>query len=196
MISRYPVYLIDDDDAVREGLSLLFRAHQMTAVTFADPQSFLAQVNPSRPGFLLVDLKMPQVSGMDLHQRLLERGINWPLAIITGHGDVAACRSAFKSGAADFLTKPVPAETLFASISAMESQLDAAVERQGAEALLSTLTPRESEILDMICLGLETKEIANALNISHRTVDSHRVNISTKLGTSSIAELVRMVRST
>lgn len=192
MTSRYPVYLIDDDLAVREGLSLLFRTRKIPILTFADPQSFLARVDSNKPGLLVVDLSMPRVSGLDLHQRLLERGILWPLTIITGHGDVAACRSAFRAGVADFLTKPVDADTLFASISMMERQLDTALERQQALALLSKLTPRENEILSMIYNGLETREIANALNVSPRTVDSHRVNICTKLRTSSIVEFVHL----
>lgn len=194
MTSRYPVYLIDDDDddAVREGLSLLFRAWDMVVRTFVDANSFLEQVDRNKPGYLLVDLKLPQVTGLELHQRLLAQGIRWPLVILTGYGDVAACRAAFQVGVTDFLSKPVDADTLFATIGGMERLLDAALERQQDEALLATLTPRESEILNMICRGFDTRAIANALGISPRTVDAHRVNISTKLRTTSVVEFVRM----
>jgi len=192
MTSRYPIYLIDDDDTVREGLSLLFRASDMAVRTFVDANSFLEKVDRNKPGFLLVDLKMPQVNGLELHQQLVARGIRWPLVILTGHGDVAACRAAFQVGVMDFLSKPVDADTLFATIHAMERLLDTVLERQQDEALLATLTPRESEILNMICRGFDTKGIANALGISPRTVDAHRVNISTKLGTTSVVEFVRM----
>lgn len=192
MTSRYPIYLIDDDDTVREGLSLLFRASDMAVLTFVDANAFLEKVDRNKPGFLLVDLKMPQVNGLELHQQLVARGIRWPLVILTGHGDVAACRAAFQVGVMDFLSKPVDADTLFATIHAMERLLDTALERQQDEALLATLTPRESEILNMICRGFDTKGIASALGISPRTVDAHRVNISTKLGTTSVVEFVRM----
>lgn len=186
------VYLIDDDEAVREALALLLGTYGIGVETFGDPAVFLAHVDENKPGCLVMDLRMPLVSGLQLHQKLAERGITWPTIMITGHGDVAACRRAFKAGIQDFLTKPVDGEVLVEALHQAFANLDTWLERRDARALLGTLTEREREVLDMVARGWASKEIAAALDLSARTIDAHRANIADKLGTSSVAEQVRL----
>ncbi|MGU3495755.1 response regulator transcription factor [Xanthobacteraceae bacterium A53D] len=186
------VYVIDDDEAVREALALLLRTYGMSVETFGDPTVFLAHVDAEKPGCLLLDLRMPMVSGLQLQQKLTERGIDWPAIMITGHGDVNACRRAFKAGIVDFLTKPVDEQVLLDALQAASALLEQALERKEAHALLGRLTEREREVLDMVCRGWATKEIAASLAVSARTIDAHRANIAEKLGTSSVAEFVRL----
>ncbi len=191
-MSRPLVYIVDDDEAVRKALALLLGTYGMAVEDHGDPAQFLARLDPARPGCLLVDLRMPLVTGMQLHERLQERGIDWPLIMITGHGDVSACRRAFKAGVQDFLTKPIDEQVLVDALHAGFASLDGLRERREARQLLATLTEREREVLDMVCKGLATKDIALALAVSARTIDAHRANIAEKLGTSSVAEFVRL----
>lgn len=186
------VYLVDDDEAVREALAFLLSTYGIVAETFGDPQTFLAHVDEDKPGVLVVDLRMPLVSGQQLHQKLGERGIDWPTIMITGHGDVAACRRAFKAGIQDFLTKPVDGEVLVDALQQGFASLDAGLEKREVRALLAKLTEREREVLDMVARGWASKEIAVALEVSARTIDAHRAKIAEKLGTSSVAEQVRL----
>lgn len=186
------VYLVDDDEAVREALAFLLSTYGIVAETFGDPQTFLAHVDEDKPGVLVVDLRMPLVSGQQLHQKLGERGIDWPTIMITGHGDVAACRRAFKAGIQDFLTKPVDGEVLVDALQQGFLSLDAGLEKREVRALLAKLTEREREVLDMVARGWASKEIAVALEVSARTIDAHRAKIAEKLGTSSVAEQVRL----
>lgn len=192
---KTPVYLVDDDEAVREALSLLLGTYGYAVTGFADPTSFLAAAETLRPGCLLVDLRMPAVSGLQLQERLAERGIDWPFIVITGHGDINACRRAFKAGAVDFLTKPIDEQVLVEAVQAALARLDSQQEDDEARQLLATLTDREREVLDMVSRGWATKQIADALSISPRTIDTHRAHIAEKLGTSSVAEFVRLVAS-
>lgn len=186
------VYLVDDDAAVRQALTLLLSTYGMTVEAFADPATFLAHVDAERPGCLLLDLRMPMISGIQLKEKLAARGIDWPAVMITGHGDVNACRRAFRAGVVDFLTKPVDEQVLLDALGAAARALDALLERREAMSLLASLTDREREVLDMVCRGWASKEIAAALKVSPRTIDAHRANIAEKLGTSSVADLVRM----
>lgn len=186
------VYIVDDDAPVREALSLLLRTYGLRVEAFADPATFLAHLDPRQPGCLLIDLRMPAISGLQLKQALSERGIDWPAIMITGHGDVSACRRAFKAGMVDFLTKPIDETVLLDAIQSAAKQLEAVLERQEAAALLETLTEREREVLDMVCRGWATKDVAAALNVSVRTIDAHRAHIAEKLGTSSVADFVRL----
>lgn len=186
------IYLIDDDEAVREALSLLLQTYGMHVETFRDPATFLAHVDPQKPGCLLLDLRMPMISGLQLQQKLLERGIDWPAIMITGHGDINACRRAFKAGILDFLSKPVDEQVLLEALETASQELDKILERAEAQKLISRLTDREHEIFDLICKGFGSKEIASALNISVRTIDAHRANIAEKLETSSVVDFVRL----
>ncbi|MDJ1159260.1 response regulator [Chelatococcus sp. SYSU_G07232] len=192
MSPQPPVYLVDDDEAVRDALSLLLRTYGIEVESFAEPCAFLTGLDRRKPGCILLDLRMPAISGLQMQERLLARGCNWPVILVTGHGDVHACRRAFKAGAVDFLTKPVDEQALIEALHAAFRALQSSRERAEAQALLARLTEREREVLDMISRGWSTKEIAGALGISPRTVDTHRANLAEKLGTTSVAEFVRL----
>ncbi len=189
------VYLVDDDEAVRSALSLLLETVGLTVRSFASPEIFLAQAADHAPGCLVLDIRMPAISGLKLQERLTEQGVTWPTVIISGHGDIEACRRAFRNGAIDFLSKPVDEQDLIDAIqkghAELEAQQQASAERAEAVALVQHLSTREQEVLEMIAKGLTTKQIADALELSPRTVESHRAAIAAKAGTSSAAELTR-----
>lgn len=191
-----PVYLVDDDDAVREALSLLLRTVDIDIRGFASPEAFLAALDGLPPGCLILDIRMPMISGLKLQERLKDRGVDWPTVVISGHGDIEACRRAFRNGAIDFLSKPVDEQDLIDAIQKGQSALDKrcrkASEVDEARRLLARLTEREAEVLEMIAKGLTTRQIADALALSARTVDSHRAAIGAKIGTTSAAELTRL----
>jgi FixJ family two-component response regulator len=191
-----PVYLIDDDEAVRHALSLLLSTVGVAVNGFADPQAFLARVPQLAPGCLIVDIRMPAISGLKLQEKLTEQGIDWPTIVISGHGDIEACRRAFRNGAIDFLSKPVDEQDLIDAIQkgqdALERSLSRRAEKAETLALLATLTPREREVLDRIAEGFTSRQIAEGLGLSPRTVESHRAAIGAKLGTTSQAEMTRL----
>lgn len=193
---KSPVYLVDDDAAVREALTLLLRTVGLQARGFASPDSFLAALDGLAPGCLILDIRMPVISGLKLQEQLAGRGVDWPTVVISGHGDIEACRRAFRNGAMDFLSKPVDEQDLIDAIQRGHAELDKrqrlASEADEARQSLSRLTGREIEVLEMIAKGLTTRQIAEALELSPRTIDSHRAAIGTKTGTTSAAELARL----
>ncbi|MFC3207406.1 response regulator transcription factor [Aquamicrobium soli] len=192
----HPVYLVDDDEAVRKALTLLLSTVGISVTGFADPQAFLAQVPKLGPGCLILDIRMPAISGLKLQERLAEQGIDWPTIVISGHGDIEACRRAFRNGAVDFLSKPIDEQDLIDAIQkgqeALARTLNLRAEKAETLALLAALTPRESEVLDRIAEGFTTRQIAEGLGLSPRTVESHRAAIGAKLGTTSQAEMTRL----
>lgn len=187
-----PVYLVDDDEGVRSALSLLLSTYGIRIETFGDPTAFLARAPKLKPGVLMLDLRMPAITGLQLHEKLRAIGCDWPTIICTGHGDVHACRRAFKAGVVDFLTKPIDEQVLIEALQQASGALDARAEKAEAAQLVAQLTDREREVLDMVGRGWSTKEIAEALRLSPRTVDTHRANIAQKLGTTSVAEFARL----
>lgn len=191
-----PVYLVDDDDAVRRALSLLLSTVGIKVAGFSDPQTFLAQVSRLDPGCLVLDIRMPAISGLKLQERLTEHGIDWPTIVISGHGDIEACRRAFRNGAIDFLSKPVDEQDLIDAIhkghELLERTMRAHAEKAETLALLAALTQREREVLDRIAAGFTTRQIAEGLGLSPRTVESHRAAIGAKLGSTSQAEMTRI----
>lgn len=197
MTARGPVHLVDDDADVRAALSLLLRTVGLRAETYADPASFLARLPGAVPGPILLDLRMPLMSGLQLQAELMARGCTWPVILLTGHGGLDACRRAFKAGAVDFLAKPVEEEALIEAVQVAYARFaedrSRAAEREEARALLARLTEREREVLGMVAGGHPTKDIAQALDLSPRTVETHRANLAAKLGTSAVAELARLV---
>ncbi len=192
----HPVYLVDDDAAVRQALSLLLSTVGLEVTAFADPQAFLARIDGLAPGCLVLDIRMPVISGLKLQEKLNARGVDLPTIVISGHGDIEACRRAFRNGAVDFLSKPIDEQDLIDAIQkgseALDRRLQAAAERAEAQALMARLTPREREVLDRIAEGFTTRQIATGLEVSPRTVESHRAAIGAKLGTTSQAELTRI----
>ena len=191
------VFLIDDDDDVRDALRMLLRAAGFAVEAFPGALAFLERQDQKAEGCIVVDVRMPGLSGLQLLERLAAEGEHIPVVVITGHGDVNACRRAFKGGAVDFLTKPVDEQVLIEAIEVglarLEAQRREASEVDEALALLARLTQRENEILDMVARGWMTKEIARAMGVSPRTVETHRANLAEKLGTTSVAEMVRLV---
>ncbi|QCO55530.1 response regulator transcription factor [Pseudorhodobacter turbinis] len=189
------VYLVDDDEAVRNALSLLLETVGLAVRSYASPETFLHQAGTLLPGCLILDIRMPAISGLKLQEKLAEQSISWPTVIISGHGDIEACRRAFRNGAIDFLSKPVDEQDLIDAIQKGHAMLEAdrqiSAERAEATTLLNHLSAREREVLGMIAKGLTTKQIADALHLSPRTVESHRAAIAAKAGTSSAAELTR-----
>ncbi|MBN9335668.1 response regulator [Devosia sp.] len=191
-----PVYLVDDDEAVREALGLLLSTIGLKVKGFADPTAFLAQLPRLEPGCMILDIRMPAISGLKLQEQLRAEGINWPTIVISGHGDIEACRRAFRNGAVDFLSKPVDEQDLIDAIQRAQQVLDQSLASQALRAetlaLLAALTPRETEVLERIAQGFSTRDIAEGLGLSPRTVDSHRAAIGVKLGTTSQAEMTRL----
>ena len=192
----FPVYLVDDDQAVREAVSLLLETLGIEIRPFSSPETFLSQVGSLSPGCLILDIRMPLISGLKLQERLRGAGVAWPTVVISGHGDVEACRRAFRHGAIDFLSKPVDEQDLIDAIQKGHAELERA-ERARAEAaesrwLVASLTEREAEVLAMIAKGFTAKQTAEALGVSPRTIESHRAAIGRKTGTTSAAELTRL----
>jgi RNA polymerase sigma factor (sigma-70 family) len=193
----HPVYLVDDDAAVRKALSLLLKTLGMHIVAFAGPEALLGRLQSLAPGCLVLDIRMPVISGLRLQERLTDAGCDWPVIVISGHGDIEACRRAFRNGAVDFLSKPVDEQDLIDAIQKAHALLTAqrqrAAERAEAAALLARLTAREREVLDRVAEGFTTREIAVSLGVSPRTVESHRAQIAAKLHTTSPAEMTRLL---
>jgi len=187
--------LVDDDEAVRNALTFLLETVGLDVRSFASPETFLNQAPSLVPGCLILDIRMPAISGLKLQEKLNDKGMTWPTVVISGHGDIEACRRAFRNGAIDFLSKPVDEQDLIDAIqkghAELERQQQASAERAEAVALVKHLSLREQEVLEMIAKGLTTKQIADALGLSPRTVESHRAAIAAKAGTSSAAELTR-----
>lgn len=191
-----PVYLIDDDVAVRDALCLLLSTVGVSVTPFAGPTEFIAALPRLGPGCLILDIRMPAISGLKLQERLMTDRINWPTVVISGHGDIEACRRAFRNGAIDFLSKPVDEQDLIDAIqkgqNALEDAARSVAEKSETLRLMSSLTPREREVLSMVARGFVTREIAEALAVSPRTVESHRAALGAKLGTTSAAEMTRL----
>ncbi|WP_112320290.1 response regulator transcription factor [Oceanibium sediminis] len=191
-----PVYLVDDDAAVRAALSLLLSTVGIDVRTFPGPEDFLQALPTLVPGCLILDIRMPAISGLKLQERLAAGGVTWPTVVISGHGDIEACRKAFRNGAIDFLSKPVDEQDLIDAIQKGQATLGRAAaqqaERRETLALIDGLTPREREVLSLVARGFATRDIALALDVSPRTVESHRAAIGAKLGTTSPAEMTRL----
>lgn len=190
------VFIVDDDEGVRTSLGILLDSVGYRAVGFASAREFLERYDPDQPGCLLLDIRMPEMTGMELQRELAARAIFLPVIFITGHGDVAMAVEAMKSGAFDFLQKPFGHKDLLERIGrALEADASARQALARKEELAhrhATLTPREKEVMAMIVAGQANKVIAQDLNLSERTVEIHRARVMDKMGTRSLAHLVRM----
>lgn len=190
------IYLVDDDAAVRDGLSTLIRSIGLAVRAFDHPQTFLAEYQEEHVGCILLDVRMPTVSGLAVYEHLKERGSKLPVILITGHGDINLCRTAFKIGVADFLTKPIDDQVLIDSLQkAICISITAhqkARSRVQLRSRFGRLSEREQEICDLIVEGLPNKVIAGRLNLALRTVENHRAAIFQKMEVESLAQLVRL----
>ena len=190
------IYVVDDDEAVRDSLSLLLEARGFTVRSFASAPKFLAAAPSLRPGCLIADIRMPEMDGLELQRQLIERAFQFPLIVITGHGDVPLAVRAMKAGAIDFIEKPFTAKAILNSAEAALSRLAEPGNQEppapAATARLALLTPREREVLQGLLAGLPNKSIAYDLAISPRTVEIHRARVMDKMNARSLSELVRM----
>ncbi len=190
------VFVVDDDKLVRESLAWLIGTIDLPVTLYERGQDFLSEYEPRLPGCLILDVRMPGLSGMDLHERLNERGIELPVIIVTGHADVPMATRAMKAGAFDFIEKPYNDQLMLETVqNAIACDLDRrrrARQIQALQARFQGLTPREREVMGLIVQGRANKVIADRLEISIKTVELHRANIMAKVGVRSAAELVRL----
>lgn len=188
------VYLVDDDDAVRDALALLLRTVGLRSESHADPQRFLAQLGPQAIGCVVLDIRMPGISGLDVLARLADTS-DLPVVMLTGHANVDLCRRAFKGGAMEFLQKPVDDDVFLDAVQSAVRGHIARRERlavtQAAADRLARLSAREHEVLKRIVLGMSNKEIAREFDLSPRTVETYRANVFAKLEADSLAQLIR-----
>ncbi|MCY1222275.1 Transcriptional regulatory protein FixJ [compost metagenome] len=188
------VYLVDDDDAVREGLALLLRSVGLRSEGHGDPQAFLAALSPQAIGCVVLDIRMPGIGGLDVLARLAEVS-DLPVVMLTGHGNVDLCRRAFKGGAMEFLQKPVDDDVFLDAVQAAVRSHVASRERQAvtqaAVDRLARLSGRERDVLVRIVQGMSNKEIAREFDLSPRTVETYRANVFAKLEADSLAQLIR-----
>ncbi len=197
MSTEPTVFVVDDDTAVRGAIGALLKSVGLKAETYASADEFLHAYDPEKPGCLVLDIRMPGTSGLTLQQMLTERGINIPIIFITGHGDVASSVRAMKAHAFDFIQKPFrPQELLDSICGAIERDVQAHQDRKEAAAIsarMASLTPREHEVLHMLVDGKSSKLTALELNISQKTVDTHRANLMEKMRAGNMVALVKMV---
>lgn len=196
--SRPTVFLVDDDAAVRNALELLMETAQLRTESFSSAEDFLAACDAKRPGCLVLDIRMPGISGMRLQEMLAARNLILPVIFLTGHGNVAMSAQAFRRGAVDFMEKPFDVNLLLEriqeAIARDRTNREALARQADAEARLSPLTPREREVLRLVVAGRTNKEIAAELNLSNRTVETHRGRIMEKTRARSLADLIELTR--
>jgi two-component system, LuxR family, response regulator FixJ len=189
------IHLIDDDAAVRESLALLIGTVGLRVIPWAEPQAFLSGFDREAIGAIVLDVRMPGISGLTVLDTLVAQGVDQPVIMLTGHGTVEMCRRAFKAGAAEFLEKPVNDELLIEALQNAVRQHVRSRERHQADReareRYAQISEREREVLGLIVAGLTNKEIGRALDLSPRTVETHRANLFAKLQAESLAQLIR-----
>jgi len=193
------IHLVDDDEAVRDSLALLIGTVGLRVATWKHPQEFLDNFDRESIGAVILDVRMPGISGPAVLDLMRAQGADQPVIMLTGHGTIEMCRRAFKAGAVEFLEKPVDDDPLLEAIhnavrAHVKSRERHAADREARERF-ATLSEREREILALVVEGLTNKEIARALALSPRTVETHRANLSEKLQAGSLAQLIRRYAS-
>ncbi len=197
MLMNATVYIVDDNESVRKALKVLIQSVGLAVEAFAFAADFLDTYNSAMPGCLVLDVRMQGMSGLELQQKLVERGVDIPVIIITGHGDVSMAVRAMKAGAVDFIEKPFNDQVLLDRINqAIDHDIKRHRERQRhAEIMgrLERLSAREREVLDLLIAGKPNKVIAHDLGVSYKTIEAHRANLMEKMQARSVVELTRMV---
>ena len=197
--TQQTVYVVEDDEAVRDSLELLLKSDGKPVKTYDNANAFLKDYSEKMAGCIVLDIRMPGMDGMELQKKLNEKHFILPIIFVTGHGDVPMAVDAMKEGAVDFIQKPYREEALLQKIEAAleqdKEQRKTLGEKQEILRRVKSLTPREHEIMDRMIAGQANKVIAIELEISQRTVEIHRSRVMHKMGTHSLAHLVRMVLS-
>jgi FixJ family two-component response regulator len=195
-MSDASVYIIDDDQSVRTGLTRIVRAAGINAESFESGGDFLSSDKYKEHGCILLDVHMPEMTGPELQEKLIEAGSTMPIIFLSAHSDVPTTAKTMKKGAVDFLEKPVAQEDLMAAIQiSLEQDLETRSKRTEYNSIqehIKTLTPREHEVMTFVITGMLNKQIAAEMNISEETVKIHRGRVMQKLGIVSVAELVRI----
>jgi len=193
------VFIVDDDEEVRHSLQLLLESVGLPVVSYASAAEYLQAFDGSRPGCLVVDIRMPGMSGLDMQEKLVERPTKPPVIIITGHGDVPMAVRAVKAGAVDFIEKPFRDQVLLDSV---HRAIEMDAKRRGEASRLSEirehlarLTPREREVLDLVISGSRNKNISKDLGVTLSTVEAHRSRVMEKMEADSLSHLMRMMLS-
>lgn len=190
------VFVVDDDDAVRNSLRLLLKSFGLPTVAFASAREYLDSWHPAQPGCLVLDVRMPGMSGLELQEELNRRGAIIPVIFISGHGDIPMAVEAIQHGAFDFLQKPFRDQDLIdrvqRALAADHANRQSLAQRDVLRQRYGSLTPREQEVLVLVTKGKANKVMAGDLDISQRTVEIHRARVMEKMGAQSLAQLVRM----
>ena len=191
------VFVVDDDEEVRSALKLLFESVGLPVICYASAVEYLDQFDDSLPGCLVVDIRMPGMSGLDMQEKLIERPVHPPVIIITGHGDVPMAVRAVQAGAIDFIEKPFRDQILLDSV---HRAIEQDAEKRGEASRLSEirehldqLTPREREVLELVISGMRNKNISEQLGITLSTVEAHRSRVMEKMQADSLSHLMRMM---
>lgn len=199
MPSASTVYIVDDDAGVRDSLEILLRLHGYAPVSFASGEDFLDEVAGRSSGVVLLDLRLPGMSGAQVQAELAARGVPWPVVMLTAHGDVASARNALKAGASDFIEKPIQEPVLLAALEQGAAQQRATASdgarKADVERRLARLTPREREVLAMVVEGRHNREVAQVLGISPRTVEVYKARVMDKLDVDRLPDLIRLTLS-
>jgi two-component system, LuxR family, response regulator FixJ len=190
------VHLIDDDESVRQALAFLLATAGLAVRVYDSAAAFLAAIETVQPGCVVSDVRMPGIDGLELQRQLNDMRVDMPMIIMTGHADVPLAVEAMKAGAIDFIEKPFDDERLLSAIRVALDRYDEAGRREAEindiQAKLRLLSPRERQVLDGLLAGYPNKTIAYDLKLSPRTVEVHRANVMTKMGATSLSELVRL----
>ena len=195
MPGSFVVHIVDDDEAVRQSLAFLLSTAGIPVRVYESATSFLAGLPTLQAGCLITDVRMPDMTGLELLRQLRGKGIKLPVIVITGHGDSPLAVEAMRCGALDFIEKPFAEESILRAVRAAEDRIKKLKPRSGEEQVasrLASLSERERQVLDGLVAGHANKVIAHALGISPRTVEVYRANLMTKMQAKSLSELIRM----
>lgn len=196
MIDKKLIHIVDDEESIRRSVSFMLKTSGYHVEAWSSGQAFLKQVKHAEQGCILLDVRMPEIDGLEVQRALAERGVTMPVVIMTGHGDISIAIRAMKAGAVDFLEKPFEKAALIAAVEESFQRIahatDAAARAADAETILGVLTARERHVLEGLAKGLPNKTIAYDLNISPRTVEVHRANVMTKLDVRSLSDALRI----